>query len=43
MNTITRNIADARVYTNTARFDGAARELTEAELYRAAPSVFAVS
>ena len=42
MNTITRNIADARVYTNTARFDGAARELTEAELYRAAPSVFAL-
>ena len=41
-NTITRNIADARVYTNTARVDNAQRALTEDELYRVAPSVFAV-
>ena len=31
------------VYTNTARFDGTARALTEAELFKLAPSIFAVS
>lgn len=30
------------IYTNTARFDGTARALTETELRRAAPSIFAV-
>jgi hypothetical protein len=29
------------IYTNTARFDGSARALTEAELFKAAPSIFA--
>ena len=31
------------VYTNTARFDGTARALTEDELYQLAPSVFATT
>jgi hypothetical protein len=36
------NMAAPSVYTPTARFDGSARALTEDELFRIAPSVFAI-
>lgn len=36
------NMAAPSVYTPTARFDGSARALSEDEIYRLAPSVFAV-
>lgn len=35
-------IRNGSIYTGTARFDGTARALTEDELYKLAPSIFAV-
>lgn len=40
-NAIPRNLRDASVYTSTARFDGAARAMTEDEMRKIAPSIFA--
>jgi hypothetical protein len=41
VNIVNAHIRNGSVYTHTARFDGSARALTEDEIFKLAPSVFA--
>lgn len=43
LNRFSRNLAGNTVYAGSARFDGSAKALTEDDMRRAAPSIFAVT